>query len=68
MDSHTTHVFWVKNDDALINQWETALKTIGAVTDVDTKAEVVSPEVTAVSPEVKAVTTNELTNGVKVTK
>ena len=57
MDSHTTHVFWVKNDAALIKEWETALKTIGAVTDVDTKTEVVSPEA-------KAVNTNELTKGV----
>ena len=57
MDSHTTHVFWVKNDAALIKEWETALKTIGAVTDVDTKTEVVSPEA-------KAVSTNELTKGV----
>ena len=62
MDSHTTHVFWVKNDAALIKEWETALKTIGAVTDVDTKTEVVSPEVA--SPEAKAVSTNELTKGV----
>ena len=62
MDSHTTHVFWVKNDAALLKEWETALKTIGAVTDVDTKTEVVSPEV--VSPETKAVSTNELTKGV----
>lgn len=66
MDSHTTHVFWVKNDAALIKQWETALKTIGAVTDVDTKTEVVSPVVT--ESKERAVTTNELTNGVKVTK
>ena len=50
------------HDAALIKEWETALKTIGAVTDVDTKTEVVSPEV--VSPEAKAVNTNELTNGV----
>ena len=26
--SHTTHVFWVKNDPALIEAWETALKVI----------------------------------------
>ena len=64
MDSHTTHVFWVKNDAALIKEWETALKTIGAVTDVDTKTEVVSPETEAVSSKTKAVNTNELTNGI----
>ena len=51
MDSHTTHVFWVKNDAALIKEWETALKTIGAVTDVDTKTEVVSPAAKAVSTD-----------------
>lgn len=28
MDSHTTHVFWVKNDTELINAWEEALKVI----------------------------------------
>ena len=61
MDSHTTHVFWVKNDAALIKKWETALKTIGAVTDVDTNTEVVSPQV-------QSVDTNEPTRGVKVTK
>lgn len=32
MTSHTTHVFWVKNDSALISAWETAL---GTVVDVD---------------------------------
>lgn len=39
MTSHTTHVFWVKNDSALISAWETALGTIGTigtVADVDT--------------------------------
>lgn len=38
MTSHTTHVFWVKNDSALISAWETALGTIGTigtVVDVD---------------------------------
>lgn len=35
MTSHTTHVFWVKNDSALISAWETALRTIGTVVDVD---------------------------------
>lgn len=34
MTSHTTHVFWVKNDSALISAWETALGTIGTVVDV----------------------------------
>lgn len=35
MTSHTTHVFWVKNDSALISEWETALGTIGTVVDAD---------------------------------
>lgn len=35
MTSHTTHVFWVKNDSALISAWEAALGTIGTVVDVD---------------------------------
>lgn len=35
MTSHTTHVFWVKNDSALISAWETALKTIGPIIDAD---------------------------------
>lgn len=35
MTSHTAHVFWVKNDSALISAWETALGTIGTVVDVD---------------------------------
>lgn len=37
MASHTTHVFWVKNDKALITEWEKALETIGTVVDVDAK-------------------------------
>lgn len=35
MASHTTHVFWVKNDSDLISAWETALGTVGTVVDVD---------------------------------
>lgn len=35
MTSHTTHVFWVKNDSALISAWEAALRTIGTVVGVD---------------------------------
>lgn len=35
MTSHTTHVFWVKNDSALILAWEAELKKIGTVVDVD---------------------------------
>lgn len=35
MTSHTTHVFWVKQDEALITAWETALGNVGTVVDVD---------------------------------
>ena len=28
LESTTTHVFWVKNDESLINEWEAALKKI----------------------------------------
>lgn len=35
MTSHTTHVFWVKNDKDLITAWEAALGTVGTVVDVD---------------------------------
>lgn len=38
MTSHTTHVFWVKNDSTLITAWEAALATIGIVVDVDTES------------------------------
>ena len=34
LDSHTTHVFWVKNDTELITAWEKALTTVGAITKV----------------------------------
>jgi hypothetical protein len=29
LESHTTHVFWVKNDPELIAEWEEALGAIG---------------------------------------
>lgn len=35
MMSTTQHVFWVKNDTSLISVWETALETMGTITDVD---------------------------------
>ena len=38
LDSHTTHVFWVKNDTELVTAWENALKTLGDIIDSDTKA------------------------------
>ena len=40
LDSHTTHVFWVKNDTELVTAWENALKTLGDIIDSDTKARV----------------------------
>lgn len=39
MTSHTTHVFWVKNDPTLISTWEAALATIGTVVDVESLEE-----------------------------
>ena len=36
LDSHTTHVFWVKNDTELVTAWENALKTLGDIIDSDT--------------------------------
>lgn len=39
MTSHTTHVFWVKNDSALITAWEGALATLETVVDVDKASE-----------------------------
>lgn len=38
LDSHTTHVFWVKNDTELVTAWENALKTLGDIVDSDTKS------------------------------
>ena len=36
LDSHTTHVFWVKNDTELVTAWENALKTLKDIIDSDT--------------------------------
>lgn len=33
LESTTTHVFWVKNDENLITEWETALGEIGTIID-----------------------------------
>lgn len=33
LESHTTHVFWVKNDADLIYAWETALTSVGSIKD-----------------------------------
>ena len=35
LESTTTHVFWVKNDTSLINEWEDALKIVGTIIDAD---------------------------------
>ena len=60
LDSHTTHVFWVKNDTELVTAWENALKTLGDIIDSDTKAKVkVSGQSSRVS---------ELDQGVKAGK
>ena len=40
LDSHTTHVFWVKNDTELVTAWENALKTLRDIIDSDTNAKV----------------------------
>ncbi len=40
MTSHTTHVFWVKNDADLITAWEAALGSVGTINDVDAAPEV----------------------------
>ena len=35
LESTTTHVFWVKNDEKLITEWETALGEVGTIEDAD---------------------------------
>ena len=45
LESHTTHVFWVKNDESLISEWEAALAVLGLDMDV-----VASPVKAAVDP------------------
>ena len=45
LESHTTHVFWVKNDESLISEWEAAL----AVLDLDMDV-VASPVEATVDP------------------
>ena len=60
LDSHTTHVFWVKNDTELVTAWENALKTLGDIIDSDTNARV---EVSGYSSRV-----SELDQGVKAGK
>lgn len=44
LDSHTTHVFWVKNDTELVTAWENALRTLGDIIDSDTNTRVEASE------------------------
>ena len=44
LESTTTHVFWVKNDEKLINEWEKALKIVGTIIDADAVPENKKPE------------------------
>ena len=60
LDSHTTHVFWVKNDTELVTAWENALKTLRDIIDSDTNAIV---EASGYSSRV-----SELDQGVKAGK
>ena len=39
LESHTTHVFWVKQDDELISEWESALAVIGFKPEVEETSE-----------------------------
>lgn len=43
LESTTTHVFWVKNDKALITEWENALKVVGTIIDADAVPENTNP-------------------------
>ena len=60
LDSHTTHVFWVKNDTELVTAWENALRTLRDIIDSDTNAIV---EASGYSSRV-----SELDQGVKAGK
>ena len=56
LDSHTTHVFWVKNDTELVTAWENALKTLRDIIDSDAivKASGYSSRVSELDQGVKA--------------
>lgn len=60
LDSHTTHVFWVKNDTELVTAWENALKTLGDIIDSDTN--------TVVGASKQSSRVSELDQGVKASK
>lgn len=62
LDSHTTHVFWVKNDADLVSAWETALQKVGTIIDSDTGA------VDAEGASLESRAQSELTKGVKTVK
>ena len=54
LDSHTTHVFWVKNDTELVTAWENALKTLKDIIDSDTEVSRQSSRVSELDQGVKA--------------
>ena len=60
LDSHTTHVFWVKNDTELVTAWENALKTLRGIIDSDTN--------TIVEGSGQSSRVSELDQGVKAGK
>ena len=62
LNSHTTHVFWVKNDTDLVSAWETALKTVGTIVDSDTGVAVEA------AVEGHTESESELTKGVNTAK
>ena len=57
LNSYTTHVFWVKNDDDLVSAWETALNKVGTIVDSDTNTGVSIPETHTESESTKGVKT-----------
>lgn len=44
LESTTTHVFWVKNDEKLITEWEIALGEVGTIEDADAPKETKNSE------------------------
>ena len=60
LNSHTTHVFWVKNDTELVTAWENALKTLGDIID--------SEPITRVKVSRQSSGVSELDQGVKADK
>lgn len=62
LNSHTTHVFWVKNDTELVNAWENALRKVGTIIDSDTDTAYYR------NTGLESRTESELTKGVKTVK